>query len=318
MSAWTGHAENERIRETMSLISATGIPLTFLQLAIHHHHPGVTPDLSLIANNFVVAHAIYDADRIPRDEGFWSTSRLSTHLSALASIAFFAHDPALSPLAPAVGALHFYDHLKPLIAPAKPFVVAFFWTVACYYLPLWNAHVTQAIDVFEPASFFLFIVTLSHVFDIKDIEEDDQRDIDTPAVRMGVDESLRYAIALSLATIYCNTQSNLSCDVLDIGAICVAIAFFLDAKWPAATLFVAGLLVYAGTHREDLLEQMIMSSDTTHKMALRLTIDGIDFARQLPSPYNEKITKLIFEMVHAGDAYGSKLLMWYEHIIRHL
>lgn len=43
-----------------------GLPLTLLQWGTHRLNPAVTIDFPIVATNLLLAHAIYDADRIDR------------------------------------------------------------------------------------------------------------------------------------------------------------------------------------------------------------------------------------------------------------
>lgn len=135
-----------------------GIPLTLIQLGIHQHTGGVV-DPWLVATNFAVCNAIYDADRI--DAPFWSAERAGTRLSALAAASYYASDPHTQAFAPLALALHFgYTRAKPGLAPAKPFVVAACWTAVVYVLPLLKAPPGMGevhVEPCTPAALFLEI-----------------------------------------------------------------------------------------------------------------------------------------------------------------
>ena len=66
-----------------------GIPLTLLQIGVHRHTGGLV-DPYLVVNNFLLANAVYDADRIEGD--MLAPERMPTRISGLCSSAFFASD----------------------------------------------------------------------------------------------------------------------------------------------------------------------------------------------------------------------------------
>ena len=174
-----------------------GVPLTLLQWGVHHHTGAVVDPLT-IANNFVVCHAIYDADRLDPVTGpRWA--RWTTRAAAVASTAFYASDPRTLGLAPLVLPLHaHYAAAKPTLAPIKPFAVAALWTVAVYAVPLLRDVHAQG-DTAAAASLWLSLAALSHAADVVDAAEDAAEGLRTPAVRMGAGEARRYAVALAVA-----------------------------------------------------------------------------------------------------------------------
>ena len=177
----------------------------------------------LVANNFLLGSAIYDADRL--DENSLDDSLWVSRVSALASMLVYASDSSTLWLAPIVLALHLgYAKIKPSIGPIKPFFVACFWTIAVYYAPLWWSMADP--DVFTPAAFFLHIAALSHAADIEDVRDDAQNGIVTPAVTMGAAADA-YTIALALGACFMHSLSpicNTTYDALFLSTVGFIIA----------------------------------------------------------------------------------------------
>ena len=283
-----------------------GLPLTLLQLGVHHSHPGVVDPL-LVANNFVVSNAIYTADRLDADAS-WS-DRASTRVSALASSAFYASCPATTSLVPAVLGLHFfYTSLKPLLAPLKPFVVALFWTLAVYDVPLLrHPEVASSWDPSFDAAFFLSIAALSHVADIVDVEEDRTNRVYTPAVIMG-DDGAPYALALGLASALLHSTSQDPFIVYDFVVLSTIAGIIYDQVTICVSASVCFCLVYANTHDVEVLTLMLRSSEGVHKLAITLSTTFIEEAFRLPEPYRSAIVKLVLVATEQGDNVGHQIL----------
>lgn len=314
------------------VVSPMGIPLTFSQMALSlshtpaiSHHVTTPEELLFIANNFVLGHAIYDADRLADDLPFFARQRLSTHISTLLSMVYYtqtsSHEHTRFLLPIAVFVLHFYKSWKHAIAPIKPFFVAACWSVLCYYTPMWILSKAPQDDhnVVVAATFFLLIATFSHIADVGDIQDDAADGIRTPAVIMGRDEARAYAVALGMATVYCNSLISTSSHslLLDTAVLCGVAGFYWETQLAAAAVFVVCVASFACMHRMELVEQLILSSDATHKAALVLTTEGVNAARDLPPPLGRLASDAIFATVHTGDAFGSALLRMYESMVRY-
>ena len=197
-----------------------GIPLTVMQLHVHDPLPVV--HVADVINNVALGSAIYDADRLLEgDERRWIT-----HASAAVSCAYYASDDATRLLVPCVLTLHlWYAAMKPYIGPIKPFVVAFFWTVAVCAVPLLRAGVSPE-SLTTPAAFFLCIAATSHLADMADVLEDEAAGIRTPAVIMGRNEAWHYALALGFAAcvLYGVDHTSATAEMLFLGS------YF--ASWP--------------------------------------------------------------------------------------
>lgn len=288
-----------------------GLPLTLLQLGVHHSHPGVVDPL-LVANNFVVSNAIYTADRLDADASW--TDRASTRVSALVSSAFYASCPATTALAPAVLGLHFfYTPLKPLLAPLKPFVVALFWTLAVYDVPLLrHPDVASSSDLSFAASFFLSIAALSHVADIVDVEEDRANGVYTPAVIMEDDGAQQYAFALGLASALLHSTSQDPFIVYDFVVLSAIAGFVYDQAVAGALASVCFGLVYANAHDVEVLTLMLRSSEGVHKLAIALSTTFIEEAFRLPEPYRSAVVKAVLVATEQGDNVGHQILKLFQ------
>lgn len=282
-----------------------GIPLTLLQVGIHHHTHGLV-DLPSVANNFFVCSAVYDADRLESE--WFHSDRTLTRCSAVASSLFYASHPSTQPLVPVVWGLHTaYTGLKPTLAPIKPFFVSAFWTIAVYYVPLLRAGSNDDSLLF-PASFFLSIAALSHAADVFDREDDLARGIVTPAVAMTERDARRYTFGLLLASAGLHALS--SQPFLPYDVVCVASAWTLlyGNVLPAATIAGTVCLVYANAHDVELLTELLRSTEASHKWAIALSTTGIEQAFHLPEPYRSWTVKAILASVEQGDAVGRAIL----------
>ena len=296
-----------------------GIPLTLLQLAVHHHHPSVEVAPVDVANNFLVSHAIYDADRIGGAP--WSAARRSTLVASVASCAYYASEPATLALAPSVLALNGgYAVLKPAIAPVKPFFVSTFWTAAVYYAPLWRVPADGAAaglaDVVTPAALFLSVAALSHCADIVDRNEDAADGVRTPAVLMGDAEARAFAVAGVLGATVLHQASPVAWLPYDAATLGVVLGVVLDdARVSVAT----AALVAAATLYHDYLElasQLLRSTEVSHELAIEATVEFVERLQTLPPELRKPAVDAVFDVLDAGDAFGSAMLRMYEALVR--
>ncbi len=292
-----------------------GIPLTLLQVGVQvgvHHHL-VDPAAAL--NNVAVACAVYDADRI--DAPWNARARLPSRLAAIASAAYYASDPATAWVAPAVVALHAgYTPCKPLLAPAKPFVVGAFWTLAVYYAPLLRAHLPVLDDVLVPASVFLSLSGLSHALDLADVEEDVAAGVRTPAVLLGEEAAAMYALALVLASSLLHTLSPSPCPLYDALSLAALGGVLTGRTAPAAAVGVALALASARAHDVELASYLLRGSDGVHEWAIVAATDAAEAALRLPPPYDRVAVDSLFHAVRSGDAGGSWALQAFEKAVR--
>lgn len=288
-------------------LSPIGIPLTILQFVSN-------PDLPLhpleVCNNFVVAHAVYDADRQPHPSA-------STRLACLASTGYFLAHAETVPLAPLVPALHFgYRSLKAWIPLAKPFVVAILWTLCVYSVPLLLDRGAWFDDPITPAALFLSLSSLSHASDVVDADEDRAHGVRTIATEMTRDEASAYAITLGLAAAFLHSNSPHPSLLYDSACLTALAAILSSQERVAVLLGAAYLTMYASTHDVELLSGLIRSTETTHEVAISLGTNGVEAAFRLPEPWRTRAVEGILHCIRAGDAAGASILRLYEEAIR--
>ena len=292
-----------------------GIPITLLQLATHSQ-TGVPVDGPTILNNFAVAHAVYDADRIPRSVGPLAKERFTTRAAALGAAAFYASTPQTMPLVPLVLALHTsYAAAKPAIAPVKPFFVGALWSLSVYGVPLLRYGPSDApYNVILPAVILLSTASLSHAVDVLDLKEDHTEGVLTPAVRMGSTEATWYAAALSLSAAALHPPT-----VYDGIVCCASVGIASNRTKSAAVLSGLVLLRDVSAHGREylrsLVETLITSSDGIHSASLQALVRMVRASECMPEHWRVVARDAMFAIMNAGDQGGSKLLHVYESLL---
>ena len=285
---------------------AIGVPLSILQLGVHNH---ISPEL--VAQNFLLCSAVYDADRFTSETS--RLSRLVSRSSAIAGTSIYALDPRLQPLAPLIPILHLrYASLKPYIAPVKPFFVSFLWCVLVCYVPPHDADVSAA-----ALALFLNVAALSHAADVIDLDEDRDAGLFTPAVSMGTDTAIQYALALQLASILVDatlsTQPHLLYDTLSLVSLIGIVTQRITESALVGTLLVAA---YVSAHDLELMTSLLKNSDVIHTMAISSALDLSQRALLLDEPYRSRAIDVLFRVVNTGDTIGSSLLDLFETTLR--
>ena len=283
-----------------------GIPLSILQLGVHHH---ISPEL--VTQNFLLCSAVYDADRFTPDTP--RLARLVSRSSAIAATSLYALDPHLRPIAPLIPALHlWYAPLKPYIAPVKPFFVSFLWCVLVCYVPPHDTDVSAT-----ALSLFLNIAALSHAADVLDLEEDREAGVITPAVSMGTETAIQYAFALQLASTLvdttASTQPHLLYDALSLVSV---IGIVTQRTKESALVGIFFVAAYVSTHDLELMMMLLKSSEVTHKMAISSALDLTQRALLLDEPYRSRAVDILFRVINAGDEVGSSILDLFESALR--
>lgn len=293
-----------------------GVPLTLLQLGVHTK-TGAVIDPSLLGCNFLLGHAIYDADRMTSPQ--LDPERTTTRIAAATSTALLASHEGSRWAAPLVPLLHLgYTPLKPLIlAPVKPFFVAAAWTAIVYYVPLSYSGVPTPSDFTSPASVFLLLSTLSHSLDIVDIEEDiAEEGTATPAVRMERTSAKNYMVALSLATSSVYLHSPIYNEFVESLFLIAILGAYLESVTFTKTALIGFFALYAVKYDVELLSYLLRSTEVSHKIAIEETIKITDLARQLPDPWKRIILESTIQSFKFGDFVGSKLIHLYEMALR--
>lgn len=320
--------------------ASVGIPLTLLQSVSTNLHYGQIPHPHFtplqIASNFVIGSAVYNSDRI--DENTSTFEKFMIDASVVASLAYLSSDSWTIPLVPCLYFLQKnYSSTKTAIGPIKPFFVAFFWTLATYYLPLLRLHDLDGLkDAITPISIFLSMSAFSHAADIQDIQEDMQENIITPAVRMGEVESCNYAIACILASIivhhlhlnYGRVDAfyDVSCLYVTIFILSVSTLSESEAQKDVEIYRNLCLLLLGGgvgleilKNREtipiEIATQMLHSSEGVHKETINLITWIVEKIENYPDGVKQFIITILTKCIESGDKIGSLLLKIYIQII---
>jgi hypothetical protein len=291
-----------------------GIPITLLQWGVHTH-TGAIVDVPLLASNFLLGHAVYDADRMTT--AFTHPERTTTRLAAFASTAILSADPGSLWAAPLVPLLHAgYTPAKPILAPIKPFFVAAMWTLIVYYIPISHSHVPIPNDITAPATIFLFLSTLSHVLDVADIEEDVMENVTTPAVQMGRTGALAYTSACALATVVVHSQSPISSTLIDLLFLGVLAGAVCESKAFSQASVIVILLCYATVYDVELLGLLLRSTEASHRIAITTTLGIVDTVHTFPIELKRPILEATIQAFKFGDYVGSGLIKLYEAALR--
>lgn len=284
-----------------------GIPLTLLQLCLH----GAVPP-ELVANNFALGVAIYDADRIRAST--WSAERLPSRLAAAASTAFFLSDAATQPLAPAVVALHagYADVIKPRVQACKPFFVAALWTAYVYYVPMRLGYGDPTESIAVPAHTFLSIAALSHAADTVDVDDDRTNGIRTPAVLMGLDDARRYALLLALCAALVDYEHPARLVGYDLPLLVAVAGIVYEQSAYAVAIDAVILAVYCQRQAAAILASAILSSTGVHDGSIHALVWIQRCADAWDPRVRDAVLPCVFEVFRRGDAAGGWLLHVYE------
>ena len=285
------------------------LPLTLLQYGVH-----LFLDPVVVANNVLLASAVYDADRLADDAP--AAERWATRASALGACAVLAATPATAPLAPIVPALHLgYAAAKPYLAPAKPLVVAALWTVLVCDVPALSTGAPLP-DPALHAALLLHLSAFSHAIDVLDIDEDARDGVRTPAVRMGRAEAQHYALALQFGSVALDLAAPTSHLAYDLVAL-VALAGVL-AEMPAASAAASALLLVALAASHDLEFAMFVlkSTEMTHKVAVDAAIGLTTWSMDLPDALRRPAVNGVLGVINWGDDVGGQLLRVFEAALR--
>lgn len=192
------------------------VPLSILQSNYYHIHSGfdITTLSTLVPLNIFLAHAIYDWDRKKnlitteydrRVKGLYE--KTTTAALILASCTLYEENQ-LKSLIPLLYVLYnFYDELKSSLSILKPFLVSLFWTVAIYVIPVILQEHSLNEDIVTPLSCFCLMSGWSNLADIKDIEEDTEKNILTPATYLKTKNTFLLSSLLIFISFVLNNSS---------------------------------------------------------------------------------------------------------------
>tara|TARA_B100000683_G_scaffold67049_2_gene65828 strand:+ start:3069 stop:4010 length:942 start_codon:yes stop_codon:yes gene_type:complete len=308
-----------------------GIPLTLLEFGTQRLHYGTFPALSAhdIALNVCLAGAIYSQDRLPADAPL--SQRLVPEVGLLGSTALLAQDAATLPFILPLWLLHYhYKDIKPSIAFLKPLVVALFWIVSCFYLPVFERHDWAALlDTHTPLALGASMATFSFVADIPDREEDEDNGIHTPAVLCGDRAEAVAAVAFAVATwVHVHSENYASSDLI-YDAICTAVFFRSIARerlletlvaFAAASGATAALPTPPADVDSDVERavSLLKSTNDVHARTIEFLVGVLHDLPQFPQPMRHAIVEACTFAMQSGDAIGAALLGVVEDVLRSL
>ena len=289
---------------------SVGVPLTLLQWSLHA--PTHVPvDAPTIINNFALGSAIYATDRF--DDMSPAQNIAFARVCAVLSTAFYASNLHTVALVPFVPLLHLrYADMKPYIGPVKPFFVAFYWVLAVYFVPIWRFD-QEPFDLLKCTAFFLSIAALSHAADLKDIEEDEEVGVQTPAVLMRDDGA--FAMALASGSVLLDRFSVYTDVVYDMLLLLVVSFFYLE--WRGLALSTSLFIAFAKTSDSPKLSTMLLSStEGCHSFAIHASTTLLETVRMWDDPLNTIASDLIFSLMMMGDFIGHVLLLLFANAVR--
>lgn len=190
------------------------------------------------------------------------------------------------------------------------------WTLlVCYVPPLFEG-TSPAPDVCTVASVFLSLSSLSHALDVVDITEDEKEGVVTPAVRMGMREAKAYLVALSLATCVVYPLSPLHSEFLQLLFLSSVTGAYFESLTLSRSLLVLTMVGSLLTHQVEVIQFLLRSTEITHKIAIERTLEIVEWGRELPSPWKERVIEGTVSSFKFGDWVGSTLLRLYESALR--
>ena len=299
------------------------IPLTLTQCltqTIHNHHLcGITP--TEIVANAALAYSIYGNDRITNDNGI-TTEKAFVNLATTTAIGIFALDTYTLPLGILVPFLVYdYSKLKRNFSNIKPFFVSFFWTICTYLQPLLFRHDLNLIeDAPFVISLFLLFSSFSHISDIKDINEDLENDIYTPAVILGEHDSKKLAYALTATGLLAHSFSDYS--FIDFGYDFFMFGMIISYLESIQTtlLTMLGIIFYYSNKHDifvyDFMTELIKSSDTFHTIGTNSLPWLIEHTSEFPTEIRKKIILTWMDVLNDSDAFGSFMMKKYMEVIK--
>lgn len=297
----------------MRTSTAIGVPLTLLQL-LATRHTGVPIDPALALHNFAIATAVYGSDRAAGP--LWSSERRASQLCALGVASWYASDPYTACLAPAVLALHAgYTPAKPLLAPIKPFFVAWWWSALVFAVPALHAHAEVGVDATPAAAFYLSVASLSHACDVVDAPEDAAAGLHTPAVALG-SEAAGFAVACALSAWLLDQASAAPCMPYDATTLCAAYGLSFNQTTASGLALAGALATYTAANDLFIVDALLASSQFAHEASLRAISASIGVAHGLEEPYKKALIDGVFTIAAQGDSFGHALLVQYERLAR--
>ena len=151
--------------------------------------------------------------------------------------------------------------------------------------------------------------------DIVDLE-DFENNMRTPAVMMGEVQAKWYAAYCILATCVVHAASPIHFVPVDMLLLSLGASLIFESEVIAASTITAIVIAYLLCYDVEILGFFLRSTEQTHKFAISATLDAVEFARDLPSPWKQRVLECTIQMFKIGDFMGSQLLHLYETVLR--
>ena len=298
---------------------AVAVPLALFQLGTQQLTglPHVV-DAPLLAADVALAYGIYGADR-----SAGGVPALAMTVSSAAASAWLLSDAATRPFAPMPIVLcqYYATLIKHRLDIAKPFFVGACWVALVYFIPLLRVHEYDVLrDWATPATLFLMISSTSQAADAFDIEEDIEAGLVTPAVAMGKQTALLYAVSLSMAASVVGTTAPTAVGELANVLLAASTVYVCDFRIAIlAVVSITGALVRY--HEYEIARSLLETSQVFHSWSINLLLLLTDIETPLPWPPSvlRVIRDTALGSMEAGDAMGTRLLHVFRDVMeRHM
>jgi hypothetical protein len=296
-----------------------------ISLSLHNHvFCGISPQE--VGLDIALANAVYTKDRADSSSSLFTN--MTTSGSMIGAMTYLATDVWTLPLVPIVPFLHYeYINFKKYISNVKPFVVAFFWTLTSTAQPFLIRHDIHAIcDWPLTLSFFLSFTAISNAADMKDISEDMNKGIITPAVILGEDKSKSLTFLLLFMSILVHNSLDYTTKLDTIYDLSILSFIVIVMESPSKSLVVLFVsYFYLNTHNNihndgiiwvQFMSNILKSSEEPHKLAVNLVPWVIEHTEGLPEKLRNFYISIALDTLPIGDNMGSQFLKYYDNIIR--
>jgi len=168
-------------------------------------------------------------------------------------------------------------------------------------------------------SLLLIISSLSHIADIPDIKEDEENNINTPAVILGEKNSYIFAYSLLIASVFTHgTQGNNLMDIFyDVFSVLTVTSFINNIQLSFFTFLL--LLGYYKTQEYFLynfITELFRLSDNFHSLATS-SLPWIIHNTENLNPETRKFSiKNWINIMSYGDKMGGELLNCYTDVVK--
>ena len=199
--------EEPRQNNIRAIIGAdVGLSLVISQYSSHH---SITP--LLVFADLCIAHSIYGRDRLVDQKNPSIVFQYTTIIALILTCCIFTETGEYE-LVPIMTFLSLgYKDVKPKLKTFKPIFIGFLWAYVIVYAPFSDYLVTTTAE--DEQALFIFFTCLysasSNLADIKDIEQDKNKNVMTIPSKYG--ENVTYLVSGLLVTLslYVHTKSQI-------------------------------------------------------------------------------------------------------------